>query len=219
MPRVAVIRFPGTNGDLDVIHVLRTLGLEARLVWHREFRHGDYDAVVLPGGFSYGDWLRAGAIASRSPAMGQVAEAAGEGKPVLGICNGFQVLTEAGLLDGSLLPNDPPGFRCRWVWVRVEDVETPFTLLYEPGEVVGMPIAHGEGRYLGTRPRVTFRYHGHNPNGSMYNIAGVANEGGNVLGLMPHPERSAEDCLVPRGFNKGGLKLWLSLRESLREGW
>jgi len=215
-----VLRFPGTNGDLDVIHVLRILGMEANLVWHREFRHDDYDAIVLPGGFSYGDWLRAGAIASRSAALAQVEEASKEGKPILGICNGFQILTEAGLLEGSLLPNDPPGFICRWVWVRVEDTETPFTLLYEPGEVVSMPIAHGEGRYWAEgNTRAVFRYHGENPNGSIHGVAGVANREGNVLGIMPHPERAAERIITPKGFREGGLKLWLSLRESLVRGW
>lgn len=218
-----MIRFPGTNGDLDVIHVLRNVvRVDAELVWHEDFRHGIYDAVVVPGGFSYGDWLRAGAIAARSRAMKEVVMDAEGGVPVLGICNGFQILVEAGLLPGALLPNDPPRFIAKWVWVRVNDAKTPFTRLYEPGEVISMPIAHGEGRYFIDNideVKVAFTYFGENPNGSVASIAGVVNYEGNVLGLMPHPERSAEAVLAPRGFMPGGLKLWLSLRESLRGGW
>jgi len=221
--RVAVIRFPGTNGDLDVAHVLnRVIGLRADVVWHGKFKDKGYDAVVLPGGFSYGDWLRAGAIAARSPALKIVREMTNDGKPILGICNGFQILVESGLLPGALLPNDPPRFIAKWVRVKVLNVKTPFTTAYEEGEVVSMPIAHGEGRYYIDNPaevNTVFSYHGENPNGSINNIAGVANKDGNVVGLMPHPERASEDILVPRGHNKGGLKLWLSLKESLTRGW
>ncbi|BDR91004.1 phosphoribosylformylglycinamidine synthase subunit PurQ [Vulcanisaeta souniana] len=223
MPRVAVIRFPGTNGDLDVVHALKNVvRVNTELVWYDDYRHGTYDAVVVPGGFSYGDWLRAGAIAARSRAMKEIIMDAEGGMPVLGICNGFQILVEAGLLPGALLPNDPPRFITKWVWVRVNDSKTPFTKVYEPNEVVSMPIAHGEGRYFidnVDEARVAFTYFGENPNGSVASIAGVANYGGNVLGLMPHPERSAESVLAPRRFMPGGLKLWLSLRESLSGGW
>jgi phosphoribosylformylglycinamidine synthase len=221
--RVAVIRFPGTNGDLDVAHVLnKVIGLRADVVWHGKFKDEGYDAAVLPGGFSYGDWLRAGAIAARSPALRVIRKMADEGKPILGICNGFQILVESGLLPGALLPNDPPRFIAKWVRVKVLNVKTPFTTAYEEGEVVSMPIAHGEGRYYIDNPagvNVVFSYHGENPNGSVNNIAGVANKDGNVVGLMPHPERASEDILIPRGHNKGGLKLWLSLKESLTRGW
>ncbi len=220
---MAVIRFPGTNGDLDVVHILNNVvKLNAELVWHEDFKHGIYDAIVIPGGFSYGDWLRAGAIAARSNAMREVAMDAENGVPVLGICNGFQILVEAGLLPGALLPNDPPRFITKWVWVKINDTKTPFTRLYEPGEVVSMPIAHGEGRYFidnVDEVRAVFTYFGENPNGSIASIAGVTNYEGNVLGLMPHPERSAEAVLTPRGFVPGGLKLWLSLKESLGGGW
>ncbi|ADY02143.1 phosphoribosylformylglycinamidine synthase I [Vulcanisaeta moutnovskia 768-28] len=223
MPRIAVIRFPGTNGDLDVVHVLRNVvKVDTELIWYDDYKHGIYDAVVIPGGFSYGDWLRAGAIAARSRAMGEVVMDAEDGVPVLGICNGFQILVETGLLPGALLPNDPPRFIARWIWVRINDVKTPFTKLYEPGEVISMPIAHGEGRYFIDsidETRAVFTYFGENPNGSVASIAGIANYDGNVLGLMPHPERSAESVLVPRRFIAGGLKLWLSLKESLRGGW
>jgi phosphoribosylformylglycinamidine synthase len=221
--RVAVIRFPGTNGDLDVAHVLnRVVGLRADVVWHGKFKGEGYDAVVIPGGFSYGDWLRAGAIASRSPALKEIREMASDGKPILGICNGFQILVESGLLPGALLPNDPPRFMARWVRVKVLNTKTPFTAMYNDGEVASMPIAHGEGRYYIDNTisvNAVFTYHGENPNGSINSIAGVASGDGNVVGLMPHPERASEDALVPRGHGKGGLKLWLSLKESLLRGW
>jgi len=216
--RVAVLRFPGTNTDRDVERALRVVGLEPRLVWHGEYRAGQYDAVVIPGGFSYGDWLRAGAIAARGRAVEELVKDVEAGIPILGICNGFQILVEAGVLPGALLPNDPPRFVCRWVRVRVVDNATPFTKMYEVGEVVWMPVAHAEGRYVyvNEAPRAVFRYVD-NPNGSMDDIAGVANDAGNVLGLMPHPERSTE-AIVSRG-GPGGYKLWLSLAEAIKRGW
>lgn len=209
---VAVLKFPGTNGDRDVLRALQLAGLRGEIVWHKDYRAGRHDAVVVAGGFSYGDRLRAGAIAARTRAAEELAEDAARGIPVLGICNGFQILVEAGLLPGALLPNDPPGFVARWIRVRVADNETPFTALYVRGEVVWMPVAHGEGRYVPTGPyRPAFRYVD-NPNGSHDDVAGVAQ--GNVLGLMPHPER-AVDPDISRG-GTGGLKLWLSLKEWLR---
>ncbi|ABW01501.1 phosphoribosylformylglycinamidine synthase subunit PurQ [Caldivirga maquilingensis] len=223
MVTVAVIKFPGTNADNDVTHVLNNvINVKAESIWYSEFKHSNYDAVILPGGFSYGDWLRAGAIAARSKTINEVKEAAEEGKPILGICNGFQTLVEAGLLPGVLLPNDPPRFIARWVKVQVIDSRTPFTIHYEPGAVASMPIAHGEGRFHAvdlSSINIVFKYSGFNPNGSLGNVAGVSNNNRNVVGLMPHPERAAEDTLVPRGFDKGGLRLWVSLRESLRRGW
>ena len=218
MPRVAVLRFPGTNTDRDVALALGSTGLEPELVWYSDYRSGRFDAVVIPGGFSYGDWLRAGAIAARTRTMQEIAKDAESGVPVLGICNGFQILVEAGLLPGALLPNDPPRFVCRWVRVKVVDVKTPFTLLYSDDEIVWMPVAHAEGRYVyfGERPRTVFKYVD-NPNGSVDDIAGVSNGPGNVVGLMPHPERSA-DPITSRGRH-GGAKLWESLREALKRGW
>ncbi len=221
MRRVGIIKFPGTNCDLDVKRVVEKIaGLEARIVWFKRFKQEEFDAIVIPGGFSYGDWLRAGAIAARSPAMREVERAAEDGKPVLGICNGFQILVEACLLPGALLSNDPPRFICKWVRVKVENVKTAFTREYQEGEVVSMPIAHAEGRFYAEGPiNVVFRYHGENPNGSLNAIAGVSNDRGNVVGLMPHPERSAEPEITPRGFDSGGYRLWISLRESLAKGW
>ncbi|MEZ0319428.1 MAG: phosphoribosylformylglycinamidine synthase I [Pyrobaculum sp.] len=209
---IAVLKFPGTNGDLDVLRALELAGLRGEVVWHKDYTPGRYDAVVLAGGFSYGDRLRAGAIAAATKAVDYVREDAERGVPVLGICNGFQILVEAGLLPGALLPNDPPGFISRWIPVNVTDNETPFTLLYEKGEVVYMPVAHAEGRYVPAGPyNAAFRYV-ENPNGSVDDVAGVAR--GNVVGMMPHPERAVDPHISRRGV--GGLKLWLSLKTWLR---
>ncbi len=233
--RVAVLKFPGSNCDLDVVHVLRNvIGIHAELVWHKEFTSNDWDAVILPGGFSYGDYLRAGIIAAHSPAMKHVKEMAKEGKPVLGICNGFQILVEAGLLPGSLLPNNTLTFICKWVNIRTETNRTAFTRKIKPGTVLKIPIAHKEGRYyidekelreLEENDQIVFRYcdeNGNlsedaNPNGSIGNIAGVTNLEGNVVGLMPHPERASEKILSPYGTEDGKL-LFLSMVETLRRG-
>ncbi len=210
-PRVAVTVFPGTWSERDFAHVAGILGWEARLVWHTETELGDVDAVVLPGGFAHGDHLRTGAIARFSPVMAAVEAFAARGGPVIGSCNGFQILCEAGLLPGVLLRNDHLEFRCDWQWLRAEaPVGCPAWLgdLVD-GELIRLPISHGEGRYyaddrtldaLESSGRVALRYTddaGHttadgNPNGSSRAIAGITNERGNVLGLMPHPERAAE---------------------------
>ncbi|NJE00503.1 phosphoribosylformylglycinamidine synthase I [Thermococcus sp. JdF3] len=222
MVRFAVIAFPGTNCDFETERAIRRAGAEAERVWYR-VNLKDFDGVVLPGGFSYADYLRAGAIAARQGIMEEVKEFAREGRPVLGICNGFQILTEAGLLPGALRPNRVPRFLCRWVHLRVEDTETPFTTLYEPGEVIRMPIAHAEGNYYVDDPskvRIVFQYSDEkgnvtekaNPNGSVLNIAAVANEGGNVLGTMPHPERASDRFLG----SEDGLRLFRSMVEWAR---
>lgn len=219
MPKFAVIVFPGTNCDFETLEAIRKAGGKAERVWYKESLK-DFDGVVLPGGFSYADYLRAGAISARAGIMEEVKELAKEGKPVLGICNGFQVLTEAGLLPGALRPNKNPRFLCRWVHLRVEDVETPFTALYEPGEVIRMPIAHAEGNYYtdeSSKVRVVFRYSdgegnvtdGANPNGSLMNIAAIANGRGNVLGTMPHPERASDRWLG----SEDGLRLFRGMVE------
>ena len=225
--RFAVVVFPGTWSDHDTHYALSSvLGQEADLVWHRERDLSRYDVVVLPGGFSYGDYLRAGAVARFSPVMEAVAAHAEAGRPLIGICNGFQVLCEAHLLPGALMRNDSLQYRCVWVNLRVENAQTPFTRACEPGEVLRVPISHGEGRYvadentlaeLESSGRVAFRYctaEGEvtadaNPNGSVSNIAGIVNERGNVLGMMPHPERACE----PLMGSEDGLALWLSLME------
>ena len=230
--RVAVIVFPGTWSDHDCHHVLRdVLGQDSRLVWHREDDLSSFDAIVLPGGFSYGDYLRCGAIARFSPVMEAVRREAAKGKPVIGSCNGFQILCEAGLLPGALMRNDSTQFRCQPAWLRVESTATPFTSACEPGQVLMLPISHGEGRYhverevlqrLRERNQVVFRYcteagevtSAANPNGSLWNVAGVCNEEGTVLGLMPHPERAAESSV---GGSTDGLLLFQSLLGSLVE--
>jgi len=231
--KVAVVRFPGSNCDLDVLYVLRNvLKVDANLVWHRSFSHNDFDAVFLPGGFSYGDYLRAGAIASHSPSLPTVRKMAEEGKPILGICNGFQILIEAGLLPGALLRNSCLRFVCKWVSLVAENDRTAFTQLLQRGSILRMPVAHHEGRYVndeeGLREleengRVVFRYvdesgkatEAANPNSSMNNIAGICNKEGNVLGLMPHPERASEPILDPCG-KTDGLLLFRSMLEFLR---
>jgi phosphoribosylformylglycinamidine synthase len=209
----AVIVFPGSNCDRDCEHVLRSVtGVTTRMVWHTEASLDGVDAVIVPGGFSYGDYLRAGAIASVSPVLGALRAFAAAGGLVLGICNGFQVLCEAGLLPGALLHNRSARFHCAWARLRVERADTPFTCAYTPGEVVRFPIAHGEGCYyadaatleaLEDGRRIAFRYVDErgeptaaaNPNGSVGNIAGVLSEGSNVCALMPHPERASEAVL------------------------
>lgn len=208
--RFAVLQFGGSNCDLDVLHVLNNVvGVEAELVWYKESLDG-FDGVVIPGGFSYGDYLRAGAIAARTPIIDEVRAMAKEGKPVLGICNGFQILVESGLLPGALMTNEYPKFRCEWVSLRVENTDTPFTSKYREGEVIRIPIAHKEGNYYAPdhllkevedEDMIAFRYvdekgevtEDANPNGSRENIAGIAN--GCVLGMMPHPERASETIL------------------------
>jgi phosphoribosylformylglycinamidine synthase subunit PurQ / glutaminase len=221
-PRIGVLVFPGSNDDRDAALALAGLGAEPVMVWHGETELPEVGAVVLPGGFSYGDYLRCGAIARFSPAMQAVATFAAGGGLVLGICNGFQILCEAGLLPGALRPNESLSFICRDVTMRVERTDTPFTSRCRPGRVVTIPIKHGEGCYfaddellagLEQSGQIAFRYEGENPNGSVAGIAGVINAEGNVLGLMPHPEH-AVDPLV--GSADGALVLG-SLVDAVRE--
>ncbi len=212
LPKTAVIRFPGSNCDEDTCFALEGLGASVRRVWHTETDLTGSQLVVLPGGFSYGDYLRSGAIAAHSPVMEGVARFAARGGLVLGICNGFQLLTEARLLPGALARNSGLHFVCKRAHVRVERADTPFTGAYRAGQVLGLPVAHGEGRFVADAEtlsrlegenRVVFRYatpsgevtEGANPNGSLNNIAGILNDKGNVLGLMPHPERAVEALL------------------------
>jgi phosphoribosylformylglycinamidine synthase len=230
--RFGVVVFPGTNCDQDTLHALgEVLRQPARPIWHRETDLHGIDCVVLPGGFAHGDHLRAGAIARFSPVMGAVERFAAAGGLVLGICNGFQVLLEAGLLPGAMLPNAGLSFVCDWVHVRVERTDTPFLAACRPGQVLKLPIAHGEGNYfcsgeeltaLEERGQVLLRYcdpRGRaepraNPNGATADIAGLVNQRGNVFGLMPHPERASEPEL---GSSDGRLILQ-SLIQFLSEG-
>jgi phosphoribosylformylglycinamidine synthase subunit PurQ / glutaminase len=227
--RFAVLVFPGTWSDTDMQHVLRdVMHQEADLVWHRETDLSRYDAIIVPGGFSYGDYLRCGAIARFSPVMEAVKREAERGKLVFGSCNGFQILCEAGLLPGVLMRNDAMQFRCQPVNLRVETSNTPFTSAAIAGDVIEMPVSHGEGNYyvddatlaqLKAEDRIVFRYcdaQGNatpesNPNGSIDNVAGVLNQGRNVLGMMPHPERASEAILG----GTDGLLVWTSMLRAL----
>ena len=208
--KFAVVVFPGSNCDHDTEHVARTvLGQDVELIWHKDSSLKGADAVILPGGFAHGDYLRTGAIARFSPIMQEVSKFAAAGGPVLGICNGFQVLLEAGLLPGAMLRNRSLKFRCEFLHVGVEQTDTPFTMACRPGQRLRIPIAHGDGNYyaepevvalLERNRQVVFRYVSAsgevsdeaNPNGSVNNIAGICNEARNVVGLMPHPERACE---------------------------
>ncbi|MBH8584570.1 MULTISPECIES: phosphoribosylformylglycinamidine synthase subunit PurQ [Thermoactinomyces] len=203
--KFAVPVFPGSNCDMDCIHAVEdVLGEPVTPVWHHESDLSSYDAVILPGGFSYGDYLRSGAIARFSPVMQGVKKAAADGKLVIGICNGFQILLESGLLPGAMLKNKNLSFLCDFQTLRVENAKTPFTMQYQEGERIRIPIAHQEGNYycdektlarLEENGQIVFRYADENPNGSVQNIAGICNREGNVLGMMPHPERAIHEWM------------------------
>ena len=226
--RVGVVTFPGSNCDYDLYKAAQQVGADVEFIWHRQKNLDGYDVVMLPGGFSYGDYLRAGAIARISPVMEDIVGFAENGGPVLGICNGFQILCEAGLLPGALIRNVSLRFESRDVHMLVEQTETPFTSEYQKGQILRIPIAHGEGNYeadgqlleqLEAEGRIVFRYVNRggemteeaNPNGSRNSIAGLTNESGNVLGMMPHPERAMEE--VPGSID--GMGVFLSLAANL----
>ena len=208
-PRLAVVVFPGTWSERDFVHVAGLLGWRARTVWHTETELGDADAVVLPGGFAHGDHLRTGAIARFSPVMAAVGEFADRGGPVIGSCNGFQILCEAGLLPGALRPNASLSFVCRDVGLVIEREDTPFTSRCERGQYLTIPVKHGDGCWHPAPDshagHVVLRYAaGENPNGSLEDVAGVVNEQGNVMGLMPHPEHAVQELI---GSTDGALIL------------
>ena len=223
--KASVIVFPGSNCDTDCFHVLKdVMKTDVTFVWHKERNLPKNDLVVLPGGFSYGDYLRTGSVARFSPAMEAVKKHADDGRYVIGICNGFQILLEAGLLPGAMLRNKTLSFICKHVWLKTENNNTPFTKSLQKNETVSIPIAHGEGNYfcdddtlkgLQDKEQIIFRYSSEagelgeefNPNGSRDHIAGIANEKKNVLGMMPHPERASESILS----GMDGRKIWESL--------
>ncbi|MGH9463746.1 MAG: phosphoribosylformylglycinamidine synthase subunit PurQ [Vicinamibacteria bacterium] len=229
MPRFAVLVFPGSNCEGDVLYALRdVLGQEAELVWHKETSLAAFDAALLPGGFAHGDYLRPGAIARFSPIMESVITMADAGKPVIGICNGFQVLTEAGLLPGAMLRNRSLHYVCRYVDLRVENTATPLTNVCKTGDILRMPIGHADGNFyadpaeldeLERRGQIMLRYatpsgglsDQANPNGSVNHIAGIVNERGNVVGLMPHLDR----CYQPELGTDHGLRMFRSLISSV----
>ncbi|MBN2121358.1 MAG: phosphoribosylformylglycinamidine synthase subunit PurQ [Candidatus Omnitrophica bacterium] len=211
--KFGVIVFPGSNCDHDCFHVVKNvLGQPVEYIWHDDIFGGEFDCIIVPGGFSYGDYLRTGAIARFSPAVNSLIDFANSGGPVIGICNGFQILLESGLLKGAMLRNTNMHFICKYVYIRVENIDTPFTNLCKPNQVLKIPIAHNEGNYyidevglkdLKSNNQIVFRYSSkegqiadkYNPNGAKDFIAGITNSKGNVLGLMPHPERCSEDVL------------------------
>ena len=215
--KFAVLVFPGSNCDIDMYHAIKDeLGEEVEYVWHTETSLEGFDGALVPGGFSYGDYLRCGAMANQSNIMKALKEFAAAGKPVLGVCNGFQILTEAGLLPGALIRNKNLKFMCRTVQLKVENNNTLFTNQYEAGQVINIPIAHGEGNYycdeetlaeLKANNQIAFTYEGENPNGSLADIAGIINKEGNVLGMMPHPERAANEIVG----SADGLNLFKSI--------
>ncbi len=226
--RIGVVTFPGTLDDRDAARAVRLAGGEAVSLWHADANLHEVDAVVLPGGFSFGDYLRCGAIAAQAPVMQSVIDAANGGLPVLGICNGFQVLVEAHLLPGGLIRNEHQHFICRDQKLIVENIDTPFTNQFELGEEITIPLKNGEGGYIATDETlkrlegenlIAFRYSEVNPNGSLNDIAGLRNERGNVVGLMPHPEHAVEpgfgpDTAVAMRSGIDGLKFFTSVIKS-----
>ena len=227
--RIGVVTFPGTLDDGDAARAVRLAGGTPVALWHASDDVGEVDAIVLPGGFSYGDYLRCGAIAALTPVMSAVVEAAGKGVPVLGICNGFQILCEAHLLPGALVRNEGQRFVCREQKLAVENADTPWTSGFTRGQVITIPLKNGEGCFqadaetvarLEGEGRVAFRYVGVNPNGSINDIAGVASDSGNVVGLMPHPEHAVEPGFGPGGADglrsgTDGLTFFTSALESV----
>jgi phosphoribosylformylglycinamidine synthase subunit PurQ / glutaminase len=231
VPRIGVVTFPGSLDDVDALHAIAAMGGDGVSLWHADHDLHGVDAVVLPGGFSYGDYLRCGAIAARAPLMAEVRSFADRGGPVLGICNGFQILCEAGLLPGALIRNASLRFVCDNVWLRVETSQTCVTTGLTPGETIEIPVKHGEGQWVATAEQlaqveddgsVVFRYSAadgqlgdtHNPNGAANHIAGVRNAAGNVVGLMPHPEHAVDPDVGPTG----GQPLLASLLETALAG-
>jgi phosphoribosylformylglycinamidine synthase len=220
--KFAVIVFPGSNCDVDMFHAIQDeLGEQVEYVWHDSESLDEFDGILLPGGFSYGDYLRTGAIARFSNVMKEVIKAAEAGKPVLGVCNGFQILLEVGLLPGAMRRNESLSFICKPVELKVENNQTMFTNEYSNGETIVIPVAHGEGNYycdeetlakLKENNQIVFTYN-QNPNGSLADIAGITNEKGNVLGMMPHPERAVDELLG----GADGLKMFQSIVKAWRE--
>ena len=219
--KIAVIQFPGANCDLDAVHVLKNvIGVDTSLVWHNDFKEADFDGVILPGGFSFGDYLRAGIIAAHSPALDEARIMLKDGRPILGICNGFQILIEAEFLPGALLQNESLKFVCKWVNIKVINNRTVFTHKMKKDDVLAIPIAHGEGRYytdnlkeLEENDQIVFKYSTEdgsfkseaNPTGTLENIAGICNIEQNCVGLMPHPERASESILSPKQTTHGRI--------------
>lgn len=223
--RVGIVVFPGSNCDRDVHHVLNdVIGINAQYIWYTEESIDKYDALILPGGFSYGDRLRAGVIAAQSPIVEAIKKKARDGLPILGICNGFQILVESGLLPGALVKNVKLQFSCKWLKMEVLNINTPFTNMFRLNDEITIPIAHGEGRFvinddklheLKQNNQIVFKYKDQNPNGSTDMIAAICNMEGNVMGLMPHPERASEPILWPNQTGSNASLIFHSLKNFL----
>lgn len=220
MVKIGITVFPGSNCERDVFKVFKT-----KLKIDTSFIKGNnnvksFDAIIIPGGFTYGDRLRAGAIAAHSPLMDKIRDQSDNGIPILGICNGFQILVESGLLPGALIPNDSLKFICKWANIMITNNKTPFTNLFNEKQIISIPIAHGEGRYMVDKKshslikeneQIIMKYYNENPNGSIDNIAGISNIKGNILGMMPHPERASYKDLVPPGYYNDAITVFKSL--------
>ena len=223
--RAGIVVFPGSNCDRDIHHVLNNImGINAKYIWHTEESVDEYDALILPGGFSYGDRLRAGVIAAKSPIVHAMKQKALDGLPILGICNGFQILVEAGLLPGALMKNVKLQFSCKWLKLEVVNINTPFTNMFRLNDEITIPIAHGEGRFVINKDKlrelkqnnqIVFKYKDQNPNGSTDMIASICNKEGNVMGLMPHPERASESILWPERTRSNAVLIFHSLKNFL----
>jgi phosphoribosylformylglycinamidine synthase I len=227
MTKVGIAVFPGSNCDRDVHHVLNNvIGVQADFVWHTKDHIVGYDAMIVPGGFAFGDRLRAGIIAAHSPIVQEIKRMAKDGMPVLGICNGFQILVESGLLPGALVTNDSLRFVCRWTKVEVKNNRTPFTSQFATKQIFGIPVAHGEGRYVANskilkdlkkRNQIVLQYSNDDPNGSTGLIAAICNEEGNVMGMMPHPERASESILLAENSSNDAITIFRSLVSNLMQ--
>lgn len=225
MAKIGIAVFPGSNCDRDVHHVLNNvIGIQADFIWHTKDHITGYDAMIIPGGFAFGDRLRAGVIAAHSPIVQEVKRMAKDGTPIMGICNGFQILVESGLLPGALMMNDSLRFVCRWTKVKVKNNKTPFTSQFAPKQMFGIPVAHGEGRYMADGKilkelkksnRIVLQYSNDDPNGSSDLIAAICNEEGNVMGMMPHPERASENILAD-GVKNDAITIFRSLVSNLK---
>lgn len=227
MAKIGIAVFPGSNCDRDVHHVLNNvIGVQADFIWHTKDHISGYDAMIIPGGFAFGDRLRAGIIAAHSPIVQEVKRMANDGMPVLGICNGFQILVESGLLPGALMMNDSLRFVCRWTKVEVKNNKTPFTSQFAPKQTFGIPVAHGEGRYMADSKilkelkknnQIVLQYSNDDPNGSSDLIAAICNKDGNVMGMMPHPERASESILTAEGAKNDAIMIFKSLVSNLKQ--
>jgi phosphoribosylformylglycinamidine synthase len=221
MLKIGIPVFPGSNCDRDIYYVLTKIyNIKTEFIWHKKDKIKNYNAIVIPGGFSFGDRLRAGIIAAHSPIIKEVKRLGNDRVPVLGICNGFQILVESQLLPGSLIKNNCLNFTCKWTDLKVRNTDTPFTSKFKMNELFKIPIANGEGRYIlneaqlkevKKKNQIVFSYHNDNPNGSIYSIAGITNDKRNIVGMMPHPERTCQSELKLFGLTNSAMKIFESL--------